>query len=158
MAYRLAQHLASLSWECYSGHAAGMDQAFEKGAGTHATVYLPFMSFNKNVPLLAAKVYNYPTPLAMMLARKFHPAWDRLGSTGQLLMARNTHQVLGRNCNEPVDMQVCWTPNGRETGGTAQSMRLCRHYGVPVYNLAIADDVRKLEQKFDIELDPTRLF
>jgi hypothetical protein len=51
------------------------------------------------------------------------------------LMARNTHQVLGRDCRTPSLVVVCWTRGAREVGGTAQAMRIARYYEVPIVNL-----------------------
>ena len=50
--------------------------------------------------------------------------------------ARNVEIILGPGLDDPVKYLVCWTHGGRETGGTAQGMRVARAYGVPIYNLA----------------------
>jgi hypothetical protein len=52
------------------------------------------------------------------------------------MMARNVEIVLGAWLDKPVCYVIAWTPGGRETGGTAQGMRIAKACGVPVMNLA----------------------
>ncbi|MCA1800211.1 MAG: hypothetical protein LC650_02865, partial [Actinobacteria bacterium] len=65
---------------------------------------------------------------------EFHPKWDIIGSTGRDFLARNGYQVLGKNLKSPSDFIVCWTPEGKITGGTGQALRLADHYRIPVFN------------------------
>jgi hypothetical protein len=45
----LASQLAERGYTLRSGHAAGSDQAFERGAGTRAEIYLPWPTFEQSV-------------------------------------------------------------------------------------------------------------
>ena len=49
--------------------------------------------------------------------------------------ARNTHEVLGKDCNTPSKFVLCWTEG---IAGTQQVVRVAEGYGIPVCN---ADDV-----------------
>lgn len=63
-----------------------------------------------------------PSRDALILASAVHPVWIKLSWGAQKLHARNCQQVLGADLNDPVDVLVCWTPNGKETGGTARHL------------------------------------
>lgn len=134
----LAERLALMGWTLRSGHAPGADRAFEDGAGRLAEVFLPWPSFENSEPLDADVIVDRPTSAAMNLAPQFHPAWDRLGQGARKLMARNVHQVLGRDCRveDRSSFVLCWTPQALGRGGTGQAIRMARHYGVPVFDLA----------------------
>jgi hypothetical protein len=75
------------------------------------------------------------TEEALSLAARFHPAWDRCSDHARRLLARNTFQVLGRDLRTPSKMVICWTVDGKDTGGTAVAIRLARESGIPVFNL-----------------------
>lgn len=129
-----------------TGAATGSDQAFlEAFAQTksRAEVYLPWPSFEKefmdyisrtNIQL---QVYSQAHPDAFAVAAEFHPAWKRLSYGAKMLHARNVHQVMGYDVNNPVfsSLIVCYTENGLEKGGTAQALRIAKHYSIPIINL-----------------------
>ena len=122
-----------------SGAAEGADSAFERGCdsvGGDKRIYLPRAGF-RGRRADGAKVLAGGGAWAQALGRKHHPAWDRLGGDVKLLMARNTHQVLGdEGAREPSMVVIGWTPGGRGGGGTGQAYRVARAYGVPVVDLA----------------------
>ncbi len=125
----LARDLSRAGWTLRSGGAAGADTAFEGGALCH------------DGP--ASEIYQHATPAAYALAEQFHPAWSRLSPLVQRLHARNGHQILGRDLDDPVRFVVCWTPDGADStkaptkasGGTGQAIRIARHHRIPVFNL-----------------------
>lgn len=129
---RIAARLADRGFTLRSGAADGADVAFEKGA-VQKEIFLPWKNFNGSkdgvvVPLSAESV---------ALARKFHPAYDRLSPAARRLMIRNGHQVLGADLKSPVAFLLCWTPGGRGEGGTGQAIRIARAHGVPVFDLGL---------------------
>lgn len=148
----LAQRLADRGHTLRSGHAPGADQAFERGAGTRAEVYLPWARFESVVTPTAHYVQSRPTPEAVAMAAEHHPAWDRLGQGARSLHARNCHQILGRNLDDPVAFVVCWTPDGAttnpgpSTGGTGQALRLAAAHQIAVFNLARAEDLERIQR------------
>ena len=71
----------------------------------------------------------------MKLASKFHPAWNKLSQGAKKLIARNGYQVLGKDLNDPVELVVCWTQDGKVQGGTAQAIKIANYCYIPVFNL-----------------------
>ena len=81
-------------------------------------------------------------------AAPHHPAWERCPDRVRDLHARNVAVLLGADMGQAVEAMVCWTDRGRVSGGTGMAIRLARHYGVPVLNLAETDPseaMRRLE-------------
>lgn len=123
-----------------TGGAEGADMAFEFGANlsySKREIYLPWKGFNG---CLNAELHE-PTEQAMQVAEHYHPGWCYLKRPARLLMGRNSHQVLGRNLDDPVEMVVCWTPDGSldgsggQSGGTGQALRIAADRGIEVFNL-----------------------
>ena len=112
-----------------SGGAPGADKAFEAGA-TRKEIYLPWRGFEGSDSTLYP-----PSEAAVVMAATIHPAWDKCSPKAKLLHARNCHQILGPNLNEPVDFILCWTPKGETVGGTATGIRLAERHNITVYNL-----------------------
>ena len=124
--------MAKAQWVLRSGGAKGADSAFETGcdkfSGTKK-IYLPYNNFNKNHSDLFGSTIE-----ARQISKLFHPAWGILGSTARDFMGRNVYQILDQSLKAPTEFVVCWTPNGRITGGTGQALRMADHYKIPVYN------------------------
>ncbi len=129
---QIVEYCESLGLTMVSGGAPNMDTRFEKYIKNPSKkkIYLPWKGFNGNKSTLFE-----PSPEAFEIAAKFHPAWNRLTTPVRKLMARNTHQVLGGDCNSPIIFIVCWTPGGKYQGGTSQAMRIADHYRIPIINL-----------------------
>ena len=136
---RVAATLAERRWICRSGHAQGADQAFERGAGHRAEVYLPWPRFEQAAPLIARTVVDSPTAEAIELSGRFHPAWESLKRGAKMLHGRNAHQVLGLYLDAPASMVLCWTEGGLGGGGTGQAIRIAEAHGVPVYDMGNPD-------------------
>ena len=98
-----------------SGAADGADSAFERGCdgvGGDKRIYLPKAGFRGRRPD-GTRVLVGGGAWAQALGRRHHPAWDRLGGYVKLLMARNTHQVLGdEGAQAPSIVVIGWTPGG----------------------------------------------
>jgi hypothetical protein len=87
------------------------------------------------------------------LAKKFHPAYQKLSYGAKKMMHRNSNQVMGKDMNTPCDFIICWTKDGKATGGTGQAIRIATSMGIPVYNLKthdIPDLYKILEIDYDI--------
>lgn len=133
----LARQLSS-EWKLRSGYAYGADMAFERGA-KEKEIHLPFAGYNNKD---AGGDYIIPKPTIELcdIAYRHHPKWDDLSNTVKLLMMRNTSIMLGALVDAPVEMVVCWTPNGAEVGGTSHALRIAKTFNIPVFNLAIERD------------------
>lgn len=144
--FDIAQQLADL-WKLRSGHADGADMAFETGA-IHANgemeIYVPWYGFNgapTNHP-------DYIRPRATQeladFSAKFHPNWNHCSDAAKLLHMRNACQILGLDGTLPADMVICFTPNGRGSGGTGQALRIAQANNIPIFDLGVpGDDIRQ---------------
>lgn len=137
-----AYHAASLGWVLRSGGAEGADTAFELGcddAGGKKEIFLPWKNFNNNPSSL------YPASEdAYNTASGIHPNWRVLKEPARKLVARNMHQVMGKDLKQQSKCVICWTPDGcenhrqytRKTGGTGSAIALASLNHIPVFNLA----------------------
>jgi hypothetical protein len=146
--------LAWQGWTLRSGHAPGADQAFGRGAGRQAEVYLPWPTFERAVDIEAASIMERPNDAAYALAAQHHPAWDSLSRGARALHARNCHQILGRDLATPVGFVLCWHQG---SGGTMQAVRLAQARGIRVFNLADGETlwrVQRMIEHYRVESDP----
>ena len=122
-----------------SGGATGADMAFEDGCNLvhgQKEIYLPWKGFNRN-----ASPHYTEVPGMEELAITYHPGYNTLSQPIKKLMKRNGQQVLGQFLNDPTDLIICWTPDGKEhdttkdTGGTGQAIRIANGHDIPVFNM-----------------------
>ena len=138
----IGQVLAEAGWLLRSGNADGCDLAFEQGCDLGKglkEIYLPWKGFNNST----SPLYT-PSQDAFVLASTIHPAWDKLSFGAKKLHARNCHQVLGIEFDDPISCIIAWTKNGKQVGGTATALKLAQKHGIKIINLAI--------EKFDYNL------
>lgn len=133
---RIAKAFDALGWKLYTGGAEGADEAFMSGS-TNMQVFIPWKGFRQSD---SPYVHNFSSPRgeqAEMAVEFYHPNPKRLSIGARMLMARNTYQVTGWNHTEEElsDLVVCWTTDGKDSGGTGQAIRIAKDLGVPVVNL-----------------------
>jgi len=140
---RIADKLGCMGFTLRSGGAPGADQAFEQCISEFfCEIYLPWDGFEgKHYDDLQ---YLRWLPEAMEIAAKYHPAWDRLSRGGKALMARNVHQVLGQDLKTPSEFVVCYTKDGKASGGTGQALRIAEDYKIDIYNIFDPNCLHKL--------------
>lgn len=137
----LAVRLADDGYTLRSGAAPGADTAFEYGcddANGRKEIYLPWKMFCDNPSPLYIQ-----HPDCFRIASEIHFAWPYLKPAVRNLMARNVHQVLGKDLNTPSDFVICWTPDGcnsfdgytSKTGGTGLAIALASIKNIPIFNL-----------------------
>jgi hypothetical protein len=129
----IGELLAREKWVLRSGGADGADSAFEIGCNRgngHKEIFLPWPYFNKSTSELIR-----PSKAAYELAAKIHPAWNKLSFGATALHARNCHQILGWELNDPVNVVICWTEGGKQVGGTATAIKLAKQHKIPILNL-----------------------
>lgn len=136
--YDIAENLDRIGYILRSGGANGADTFFEKHT-LRKEIYLPWKGFNSN----ESPLYNI-SEKAMTIAENYHPSWDRLTLNGRKLMARNCYQVLGENLDKPSDFIVCYTPDGKASGGTGQALRIAEDFNIPIFNLYFSDSKSNL--------------
>lgn len=124
--------LANVPYILRSGGADGCDLAFEQGSN-HANgkkeIYLPWKNFNNSTSDLFESL-----PEAFYFASQIHPNWANLTIPAKKLHARNIHQVLGKDLQTPSSILYCWTPEGKEVGGTRTALILAKQYDIEIVN------------------------
>lgn len=115
---KVAYQLHRRNYVLRSGGAQGADTAFEQGAGAK-DIYTAYDAHRH----------------AIELASLYHPAWDKCSDYVQKLHGRNAMILLGKDLNTPVEFVVCWTPDGKDSGGTGLGIRIANEFGIRVNNL-----------------------
>jgi hypothetical protein len=133
----VATFLEKHGYVLYSGGAHGADTAFEAGVFDPAMkkIFLPWKKFNNHSSSLCEVGEE-----ALVLAEKFHPSWKWLSGYAKKLIARDGYQVLGEDLKSPVELIICYTPNGKFEGGTGQAMRIALYHGISIFNLYYDSD------------------
>lgn len=125
--------------EVRSGHADGADWAFEQGAQRFCTAFIPWQGFNVQLKSRANLIVPFFSAELFKTVDMYHPAPERLNYGVRKIMARNACQILGVDLDESVDAVVCWTIDGRDSGGTGQALRIAAAKGIPIYNMRAPD-------------------
>lgn len=76
------------------------------------------------------------------IAETLHSNWGGCDNYARKQHARNIHQILGYNLDEPVNAVVTWcvTDNqGNPIGGTATAIKLAMRHNIPVFNFYNTD-------------------
>ncbi len=135
----ISMHLANLGYNLRSGGADGSDTEFARGCSSvngKKEIYLPWKGFNDDPSDLylenldPLKVYE-----ARMIAKTHTPHWNNLSESVKNLKSRNIFQLFGPTLDDPVEFVVCWTPNGKDVGGTGINLRIALEHNIPIYNL-----------------------
>lgn len=135
----IARMLDERGYILRSGGAEGADRAFDLGTGgmSHPEIYLPWDGFN------GQKQHIIPTSVqhskAFKVASTYHPAWQNCSEGARKMHVRNSYQILGLECDEPAKFVICWTKDGKSSGGTGQALRIAERYKVPIYNLFLKE-------------------
>jgi len=129
-----------------SGGAKGSDRAFEYGAHEQKEIWIPWNGFEGKY--LDKKMFFLYTDEAVPIAAKAHPNWVKLTQGAKKLHARNVNQVLGPDLKTLSEFVVCWTPDGKDSGGTGQAIRVARDHNVPVYNIHNESERLVFEEKY----------
>lgn len=141
---RVAKVLEAKGYTLRSGGAGGADMSFEYGVSDLANmeIYLPWEGFNDCRHGIVPSKHMFDK--ATELAEKYHPAWNKCSSGAKKLLSRNMFQILGPDLNDPCSMVICWTKDGKASGGTGQALRLAEDYKIPIYNIRNKEDLKKV--------------
>lgn len=140
---KVAGLLAEKGWMLRSGGAEGADTAFELGArdgGGPREIYIPWEGFESLRPDYSAAPYLHVLDLrddrgAIEIAKSLLPHWFTIRTPSQKCHARNVLQVLGKDLDEPSSFVICWTKDGKASGGTATAIKLAKEQRIPLLNL-----------------------
>ena len=150
----IARILKDMGYVLRSGHADGADKAFERGSQGVNQIWLPWKGFNyrdeENFPK-EGHFHIQDNWVADKLAQHYHPNWKSCSDGAKKLHTRNVYQVLGPGLGvvetEKISrFVICWTKDGKASGGTGQALRIAHGYERPVFNLYNADALDKLEK------------
>jgi len=152
----IAGVLKGMGYVLRSGHADGADLAFEHGSAGQNQIWLPWQGFNYDSPQAQGLVHTghyflRDNWMADKIAAANHPAWGKCSDAARKLHTRNVYQVLGPGLgvvqhDTMSKFIVCWTKDGKASGGTGQALRIAAKYEIPVFNLFHADAMDKLEE------------
>ena len=118
-----------------SGGATGADSAFEQGI-TNKEIFIA----------------NDATPESIEMASKYHPAWNKCLPYTKKLHGRNCMILLGNDLKTPVKFVLCWTKDGKATGGTGLGIRIALDLSIPIFNL-FDENVKERMVRFINDID-----
>lgn len=145
----LGEYFAEKEWILSTGACVGADQAFANGAlknGGTVNLFLPWHSYEKqwvnslhgNVNVIVFDPDKHGA--AVESVYKFHPAAQNLKRSVLALHARN-YLILN-----DIKFAVCYTPDGKITGGTGQAIRIINDRKRNLFNLG---DQKALQEILD---------
>lgn len=141
---QVALALENCGYILRSGGAKGADLAFESGVQSNINkeIYLPWKGFNDSTSELYLEKFELHEQVqAFMLAEKFyHSRLSTAPYNTKRYMTSNSFQICGLELTEFSDFVICWTKDGKASGGTGQAIRIAEHYNIPVFNLKNAID------------------
>ncbi len=148
----LGYYFASHDFVLRSGGADGADVAFEMGVELYCednnikskTEYKEIYTTRDDIP-----------PWTDVFTELFHPNPGALKDYSRKLMNRNACQILGLDGRLVCEFVVCWTKDGKDTGGTGQAIRIANFYNIPVYNLKRNEDKQYLIDCVESDKLPT---
>jgi hypothetical protein len=144
--YAIANRLAAAGYTLRSGGAQGADTAFETGcieANGSKEIFLPWSKFEGNESTLcnsSKDAYRIAGEFVEFQGRKF--SIYKRGT--RALMARNIHQLLGKDLKTPSEFVVCWYS---KTGGTSFTALVAECYKIPVYNLKNTEEYTRFHKE-----------
>jgi hypothetical protein len=140
----IAEFFAKKGYILRTGGSWGADQAaldgFLKVPNSKVELYLPWQGFNDHYNKILWSQENWD------LAATYHPKWDELKLNNKIFHARNIGIILGLDNRSPSNLTVCWTPEGKEVGGSATGIKCSVDNKIPVFNLGLKTGLTKLRK------------
>ena len=136
------QSLSGAGHFSLSGGAPGADESWLSRYDRERSLrIIPYEGFNGLRTGVGVKVWkDFPNEVrirSVIKARAVTSYWDECSDIVRTLFARNALQVLGEDCQSPVDMVLFYAPIrfSSVTGGTRVAVDIAKQHGIPVYNL-----------------------
>ncbi len=149
-----ASLLAKDGYICKTGAALGADQAFAIGAinsGGQVHLKIPWPNYEQNwIQLMSAsglvttREIKYHDIQAYESVKRLHPKANSLSQAVIKLHARN-YLII-----ENTQFVICWSPEGKTTGGTGQGIKIANELGITVYNLGNQETYNIFEKRINI--------
>lgn len=144
----------------YSGGAPGMDDAWMADYNPELSrIIIPWEGFNEHETSLGyycwANQSNEAKIKSVVHAISVTGYFEQVKRGAQNLFSRNSMQILGLDCLEPVDAVYYWAPevHMKVSGGTRVAVDIARKFGIPCYNL-LHDNIRiPLEEEYAFKSD-----
>lgn len=148
----LGLNLAIRQYVLRSGAADGADRAFMLGAAVYGGAEEIFLAeyrprydsmygLNKH-----RRIFEDPPGWAMQTVAQYHPRPQALSDYAWKLMARNAQIILGQHGTCNVEFVLCWTKDGKSSGGTGQALRIAEDKGIKIVNLFHRDEFEKAKE------------
>lgn len=151
LAERVGEYMVRKGYALATGNADGSDQAFARGANRAnplmVFLYLPWQGYNeKAIHPDNTKIVEIGDRLVewAAIAVECHPKPHLLSAHARLLLTRNVGIIEDSNQVIVADLP---RPDGR--GGTAHALRVAKFFNVPVINLGIEADRKKVLAKME---------
>ena len=148
----LAMRLGNMGYTARLGGAPdGSDQAVETNS-IKVELYFPWKKFLKRQSDMPVPGEEGIGKEAVDLAKRFHPAYDKMTEVVQKMIARTSFQIMGANLRDPIKFLVCWSPDGAEsskdrtakTGVAGQAISIASSISIPIFNLKNPDAMDRL--------------
>ena len=139
MIEKIGGHMARKGYILRSGAAEGSSTSFEKGcdeAGGKKLIFLPWRGFNGN----NSPLYTIPDR-AFDIVKGLNPAWSAQSDSTKKLQARYAMTMLGQQVKEPSACVLCYTPGGKQKGGTGFALKIAQKYRIPVFDIGAFEQV-----------------
>lgn len=163
LCYRLAElGIQFTSGLCKDGLDAIAQIEYSRAVDNHKAFLSQFEVYVYNIKAVhKSKLPNkhLATPMNMSIKKQLYDIasklvshWNNCDDYARSQHARNIHQILGYNLDEPVNAVITWcvTDNyGTPIGGTATAIKLAQQYNIPVFNFYganRADVIRAIHQ------------
>lgn len=132
----MSSKLEVMGYVLRSGGAQGADKAFEAGVKypVHKEIYRP----------------KHATHESILMASRYHPFWENCDEITRQLHGRNSMIILGRNLKIPVKFVICYTPDGKPSGGTGVGIKMAEDHGIPVFNLFFPENKERVEKFLNV--------
>lgn len=146
--FATAKRLATAGYTLRSGGAQGADTAFETGcteANGAKEIFLPWSKYEGNESSLcnsSKDAYRIAGEFVEFQGKKFN-IYKR-GT--RALMARNIHQLLGKDLITPSEFVVCWYV---KSGGTSFTALVAKCYKIPVYNFQSVEEYKSFCERLE---------
>jgi hypothetical protein len=128
---------------------------YSKTSKDKLEVYLPWKKFNPD--LADSAVITSSNEKGYGIALTTRNKFLELPDAARALVANNVHLVLGKECDEPLDLLLVYNKNGSEVlpekkvdydmlGYTAYFMKLAEAANIPVFNIKKSDVIDRLSK------------
>jgi len=146
----VGEYLAEKGWTLNTGACIGADQTFAEGAlkkGGTVNLFIPWPSYEKrwisglhgNVNITVFNADKHKDAIESVY--KYHPIGRNLKRSVVSLHARN-YLIL-----ENVKFAVCYTTDGKASGGTGQAIRILNDRKINLFNLGNKKELQRILDK-----------